>query len=709
MASIADIEARLRAGDAAGARAVADTLLSGANVSAGERTDALKLRSRAHEALRNLRAAIADLEGAVALAPRDSRLFNELGILYADAGDPARAVAGFRRAVELDPAYARAWNNLGNAERAAGHASAAEAAFEHASRADPRYALAWANLGALRRERGEDAGAETALTRALEIDPQQRVALLALAGLRRQQGAVDAAIALYTRAVQRDPRDANAFFQLAGTLAERDDLAAARQAYDAAFARDAGLLRALLGRHLTLPMVPASVEAVAQARARYATGLEALARELPQRAAALSAERVVDELRWTNFLLAYQGDDDRALQSRYGDLASGVAAERAPQWAGPVRARAEAPRIRVGFVSAFFRDGTAGRYFEHWITGLARDRFEVHVYHLAPGSDALTQRIAARADAFHHCLRWRPAQLAARLRSDALDVLVYPELGMDATTFAVGALRLAPVQCAAWGHPVTTGLPTIDRYFTAAAMEPEHAESHYREALERLPGLGTRYAMPRAPGDGTREAFGLPPDAPLLLCPQSLFKIHPANDALFARVLAAASRAQLVLFEGRHHALTAAYLARLDRALDAQGVARTGRVHVLPQCAHDDYLRINTLCEAMLDTLHWSGGNTSLDAIACGLPIVTLPGAHMRGRQSAGMLQLIGVPDSIAADADDYVRIATRVVRERAWRATLAQRIERNRAMLFDDPAPVDAFAAALERLTRSAALPMPR
>jgi len=351
------------------------------------------------------------------LAPRDSRLFNELGILYADAGDPARAVAGFRRAVELDPAYARAWNNLGNAERVAGHASAAEAAFEHASRADPRYALAWANLGALRRERGEDAGAETALARALEIDPQQRVALLALAGLRRQQGAVDAAIALYTRAVQRDPRDANAFFQLAGTLAERDDLAAARQAYDAAFARDAGLLRALLGRHLTLPMVPASVEAVAQARARYATGLEALARELPQRAAALPAERVVDELRWTNFLLAYQGDDDRALQSRYGDLASGVAAERAPQWAGPVRARAEAPRIRVGFVSAFFRDGTAGRYFEHWITGLARDRFEVHVYHLAPGSDALTQRIAARADAFHHCLRWRPAQLAARLET----------------------------------------------------------------------------------------------------------------------------------------------------------------------------------------------------------------------------------------------------------------------------------------------------
>jgi CRISPR-associated protein Csy1 len=559
-----------------------------------------------------------------------------------------------------------------------------------------------ANLGAVRRERGDDAGAETALLRALTVDPQQRVALLALAGLRRQQGAVDEAVALYTQAVQRDPRDANAFLQLAGTLAERDDIAAARQAYDAALARDPGLLRAVLGRHLTLPMVAASADAAAQAREAHAAGLDAVARDLPARAAALTSDRVVDELRWTNFLLAYQGGDDCALQSRYGDVVSRVIAERAPQYAQPLRARAAQPRLRVGFVSAFFRDGTAGRYFERWITDLPRDRFDVRVYHLAPGSDALTARLAARADAFEACLRWRPSQLAARLRADALDVLVYPELGMDATTFAVAALRLAPVQCAGWGHPVTAGLPTIDTYFSVRSMEPGDAQAHYRERLTLLPGLGTRYAMPQAPEDGTREAYGLPEEVPLLLWPQSLFKIHPDNDALVARVLAAAPRAQLVLFEGRHHALTAAYLARLDRALAAEGLARAGRVHVLPQRAHDDYLRINTLCDAMLDTLHWSGGNTSLDAIACGLPIVTLPGAYMRGRQSAGMLQLIGVTDTIASDQADYARIAVRLVRERAWRDELAERIRQRRTVLFDDPEPMEAFASALARLARA-------
>jgi predicted O-linked N-acetylglucosamine transferase (SPINDLY family) len=270
---------------------------------------------------------------------------------------------------------------------------------------------------------------------------------------------------------------------------------------------------------------------------------------------------------------------------------------------------------------------------------------------------------------------------------------------MDAACYALAALRLAPVQCAAWGHPVTTGLATVDVYFTAASMEPDDAGAHYRERLVPLPGLGTRYALPAAPDATSRHAVGLPDDAVLLLCPQSLFKIHPDNDALFARVLAAAPRSQLVLFEGRHPALTAAYLARLDRALAREGISRAGRVHVLPQCTHHDYLRVNRVCDAMLDTLRWSGGNTSLDAIACGLPIVTLPGRYMRGRQSAGMLRTIGVTDSIARDAAQYVDIASRLVDDREFRDDVASRIASGRGALFDDPRPLDALCEALERL----------
>jgi protein O-GlcNAc transferase len=701
--TLGEAQARLRAGDAQGATSIVDALLARGDVGTADRIDALRLRSRIREALRDLRGAIVDLEGAAALAPTDASVHNDLGILYADAGEPSRAIGSFRRAVTIDPTYARAWNNVGNAERALRNTVGAEAAFARATSVDPRYALAWANLGATRRELGDDVGAESALTRALELDARNKVALVALAALRRAQGALDSAVQLYSVAVQVDPRDANLFVQLGGTLAERDDLDQARHAYDAALVRDPGALRAVLGRRLTLPMVAADADAVLSARERYAQGLEALNEELPRHASRLGEARVLDELRWTNFLLAYQGEDDRLLQTRYGDLIAAILAGRVPRYREPVARRAIADRVRVGFASAFLREGTVGRYFERWMTDLPRQRFDVRVYHLSSASDALTERLAARADALTAFPRWRPLDIAARIRGDALDVLVYPELGMDATTFVLAALRLAPVQCAAWGHPVTTGLATIDAFISVAAMEPPAAQAHYRESLALLPGLGTRYARPEASAGATREDFGLPADAPLLLCPQSLFKIHPGNDGLFARVLAAAPRSGLVLFEGRHRALTAAYLTRLDRALAAHGVSRAGRVHVLPQCSHADYLRLNTVCDAMLDTLRWSGGNTSLDAIACGLPIVTLPGTAMRGRQSAAMLALAGVGDTVAKDEDDYVRIAARVAREHAWRNDVASRLAAGRTRLFDDPRPIEALADGLERLAGGA------
>ena len=696
--ALAAIEARLTAGDAAGALAGANALLGGASISVSERVMALKLRARAHEALANPRAAMADLEGVLALTPGDARACNDLGIASADAGEIEHALEAFRRATSLDPGFARGWNNYGNALRSCGRVDAAADAFAHAVAADATYALAWANLGAVRREIGDDPGAEAALTRALALNPAQRVAVYALAGLRRDQGNVDAAATLYAQAAQLDARDANAPLLLASTLAERDDLNAAMRAYDTALSRDERLLRAALGRRLTLAMIPPARSAIDEERTRYAGALDSLADELPARARTLGAERAIDELRWSNFLLAYRGEDDRALQERYGKVVRGVIEQRAPTWLTTPARRVATDRIRVGFASAFFRDGTAGRYFERWVTDLPRERFEVFVYHTQPAIDPLGKRVASRADTFRHCPRWRPSQLAARVRNDRLDVLVYPELGMDATMFALASLRLAPRQCAAWGHPVTTGLPTVDVFFTCAAMEPPGSTNHYSERLATLPGIGTRYAMPDAPAVARRARFGLPDDAPLFLCPQSAFKIHPDDDALLARVLAAAPAGRLVMFEARHPALTAKLKARLASACAAANVDMK-RIDVIPQCSHADYLEINASCNAMLDTSRWSGGNSALDALACGLPIVALPGRFMRARQSAAMLTLAGADALIARDADDYVAIAARLASDRPWRERMRELLLAGRARVFDDPAPIRALADALEEI----------
>jgi predicted O-linked N-acetylglucosamine transferase (SPINDLY family) len=122
---------------------------------------------------------------------------------------------------------------------------------------------------------------------------------------------------------------------------------------------------------------------------------------------------------------------------------------------------------------------------------------------------------------------------------------------------------------------------------------------------------------------------------------------------------------------------------------------------VRPQCSHPEFLRINAACDVMLDTLRWSGGNTSLDAIAAGLPIVTQCGRFMRGRQSAAMLELAGVPGLVAADDDAYVGLAARLATDRDFREAQRAALAAGAAKVFDDGAPVTALAGVLEALAR--------
>jgi CRISPR-associated protein Csy1 len=135
-----------------------------------------------------------------------------------------------------------------------------------------------------------------------------------------------------------------------------------------------------------------------------------------------------------------------------------------------------------------------------------------------------------------------------------------------------------------------------------------------------------------------------------------------------------------------------------------RGLAPRQQVKVLPLMSHRDFRRLMTVVDVMLDTPHWSGGRTSLDALGAGLPIVTLPGRLMRGRQSAAMLRTIGVEELIVGDVAAYVERAVTVASDAAYRQRLSARIREGWGRLIERPEPVAALADALEAMaTRSA------
>jgi CRISPR-associated protein Csy1 len=544
--------------------------------------------------------------------------------------------------------------------------------------------------------------ARNLLARALELDPQQATARFNLALEWRRIGRDDLAVPLLIELQKRNPRDeavnlhlaechagagnAEAVAQLfdaqavhgfteaprwralalaagidqhwAGLFAAEPEptaLAAAavgaamrrvddgqrevaQQIADLALAQGAGrapLLRAQLAARLHLPAVFDGRDALLQARAGFTAQLAALAGFDLGR-----VEQRLAQLEWSNFGLAYHGEDDLALQSRYGDWLVQAAQRMRPDLAclsgPPARGR---PRIVLA--SAHWYRCTAGHYFASWVGALARDpALDVHVLAVGPRFDDLTDSLAVGGAAVHRLEGAADAdRIADALRDLAPDLILYPELGMDTRLLPVAALRLAPVQAMGWGHPVSSGLATIDAFLSCAEMEPADAAAHYRESLHLLPGLGTRYLAPQRPESLTRAELGLP-DAPLVVVPQSAIKIHPDNDLVYAELLRRAPRARLLLFENESSATTARLLARIEQHMEP---AARARVCVQPLAARERFLQVLGACDLMLDTLHWSGGNTALDALRMGLPILTAPGRFMRGRQSAAMLATLGV------------------------------------------------------------------
>ena len=108
---------------------------------------------------------------AVAAAPRDAALQNNLGNLLIGLKDSAGAEQAYRRAVTLNPDYPEAYYNLGNLLHDADRPDQALAAHRRAVALRPAYAQALARMGVLMAERGDHRDALVSLDAAVAADP----------------------------------------------------------------------------------------------------------------------------------------------------------------------------------------------------------------------------------------------------------------------------------------------------------------------------------------------------------------------------------------------------------------------------------------------------------------------------------------------------------------------------------------------------------
>lgn len=653
------------------------------------------------------------------LDPNCSDALQLLGVALAQQRQHDEALRAISAAVELAPQRIDYRNNLGLIQWESGNRQGALRTFREALTLtdvpDDVAVDIHCNMGVILVKDGEFDGAIAAFQNALSIRPDHYAALCNLGQALRDTDRLDEAERVFQRATELVAESAGgdpgvAWSGLGLVLRDQARTDEAAEALQQAVGRgkQAGLRWGNRLRLATLlPLVADSVDDIAQWRERYSAHLQQLA----ESAEPGGMTDPLNESGCTSFLLAYHGLDNRELQAllsrvcrRMCPSLGYVAPHCRPHFAAQSRRSA---KLRIGFVSRFFYSHSIGRVSRHLIAGLPRDRWEVHALFIPPRTDDTVARAIAGGADRALTLPSTLEQAREAIANLELDVLFYQDIGMEPMSYYLAHSRLAPLQCTYFGHPDTTGIDTIDAYLSAEYSEPDNGEEHYTEKLVRLPGLAIPSCFPKPELPGrlkTRAELGLPEQTRLYICPQVLFKLHPDFDMVLKGVLERDTGGEVVLVESRQPAVSAAVKSRLQRVLGDCA----GRLRWLPYLLGTDYHAALAAADVMLDSIHFGGMNSTLDGFAVGTPVVTLPGAFQRGRQTAALYRRMNFTACIAHSVEHYVELSVDIARDRERRTAYAREIAVRSSLVFEDRATISIVSDVLLKLSGVDSPPLP-
>jgi protein O-GlcNAc transferase len=613
--------------------------------------------------------------------------------------------------LELEPKYAEDYYNSGNIYQQQGLLDLAIESYRQALKINPDCAEAHNNLGVVLHEKGKLDVAIESYQRALAIKPDYAEVYNNLSNVFKKQNKFDAAIESYKQAIKLNPNCPEFYHNLGNTLFDHGHLGAAIESYNQALKVNPNFAPAKLAICVSqLPIIYSSADYINLKRNQYQQHLISLFNYYQAATHSEKADAAVAIGLIQPFFLAYQGLNDRPLQQIYGQLITCIMSSCYPQWSQPVALPKleKSEKVRIGFISRFFYNHSNWKIpLKGWVENLDRSDFELFGYHTNNERDPETTSAAKAFDKFTQgslpLERW-----VEIIRKDKLHILIFPEFGMDSTTVKLGCLRLAPIQITSWGHPVTSGLPTIDYYLSSELMEPENAQEHYTEKLVRLPNLSIHYTPLTIDTQPiSKQEMGVAEEEIIFWCCQSLYKYLPQYDNVFPRIaknlneqLAKCTKCKFVFIEapqGKY--ITEMFCERMKRAFGEFGINYQDYCIFLPRLDNRQFISTTACVDIFLDSISWSGCNSTLEVIAHNIPVVTLPRDTMRGRHTMAILKMIGVEETIAANLDEYIQIAVRLAEDAEYRQHISQQIASNKHKLYGDLKPVRALEDFLLKL----------
>lgn len=621
---------------------------------------------------------------------------------YYEEGLLDKSAFCYKQAINLSPNFKEAYNDLSVVLLLNGCCQEALKFLQIVINKSPSYLDPYINMGIIFELNHRPQQAERCYKKALQLDPFSLEANLNLGKIYELDYKLNLSLTCYLNALKREQNNSKLHLNIGSIYHRQMQLKRSLNHFKIASNHS------LIGKiqyNLTLPVIYRTENEIAYYRERFSKGLHQIIVE-----ADLSTPKALDQYAhviksFTPFYLQYQGKNDIDLQKKYGKFVCQIMSAKYPQW---VKKRKMVPlaskeRLRIGYLSSYMQSHSVGKFIVGWYRYHNRNRIKIYSYYINRKTDALTDEYRQKSDVFHH-LPDNIETVARQIEKDNLHFLIFTDIGMFPPATMLAGLRMAPVQCVTWGHPITTGLPTIDYFLSSDLMEPFNGQKHYSECLVKLPNLALAQQQDMLPKKSkSRAYFNLPQSAFIYLSSQSLYKYLPQFDFIFPRIAQQVSNSLFVFIAHSSEYVTKAFETRISSAFSHYNLDFNDHCRIVSRMKKLDFLSLNACCNVLLDNFEWSGCNSSIEGISCSqIPVVTCPGRFMRGRHTYAMLKMMGITETIAKDSEDYVLIASRLGQDQNFYKLMKHKMEMNNHILFNDSTCVAALENFFGKIYRN-------
>ena len=545
--------------------------------------------------------AIAAFTRAIELRPDDADAYCNRGVAEMMLKRYDAAAISAERALELQPRHFEAMVGKGLAHLELRHFEVAETAFNAALAIKPEMAELLAHRGRLHLLIGRRAQAEADFDAAVALEPSLELAWRGKAQVSMLTGSVEQAIVACKRVLEQNPTSEVGLTLLGACLGRLGDIAAAIQHFD----------RAL------------------EIRPDY-------------------DEAITKKLFYLNFL----PDSDFAAQQAtrsYWWEAVGSKFRRCNLAARPLDPQ---KRIVVGYVSSDFRTHSAAFAFLPVLRSHDKANFQINCYSCSPSRDALTAVFESLADVWVDAVALSDDELADRIQTDGVDILVDLSGYTAGHRLNVFARKPAPVQVTAWGAGTGTGIQTMDYFLADPVTIPQNVRHLFAEHVHDLPSVITI--------DPISDVQ--PSTLPMLRNGFVTFGVFNRIDKISDEVLVVWSKLLRTVAGSKivvkHLALDEAFLRDgLVARFVAQGVPQDS-VICIGSTGRLDHLRAFENIDISLDPFPQNGGISTWESLYMGVPVIAKLGNGASSRAAGAILKAIGLDDWVADNDDGYVAIA---------------------------------------------------